>query len=86
YFVIVCFFYLSGDLQTLYPLDRWQRQICIRVSTKSVSWQHHLCVLQKRTSGKSYHSDNSGSGGGSSGGGFSGGGGSSGGGGASGRW
>ncbi|WP_216078818.1 hypothetical protein, partial [Shigella sonnei] len=54
--------------------------------TKSVSWQHHLCVLQKRTSGKSYHSDNSGSGGGSSGGGFSGGGGSSGGGGASGRW
>ena len=45
-----------------------------------------LCVLQKRASGKSYHSDNSGSGGGSSGGGFSGGGGSSGGGGASGRW
>ena len=45
-----------------------------------------LCVLQKRASGRSYHSDNSGSGGGSSGGGFSGGGGSSGGGGASGRW
>ena len=45
-----------------------------------------LCVLQKRASGKSYHSDNSGSDGGSSGGGFSGGGGSSGGGGASGRW
>ncbi|MDF1286594.1 hypothetical protein P1U22_20100, partial [Escherichia coli] len=55
--------------------------------TKSVSWQHHrLCVLQKKASGRSYHSDNSGSGGGSSGGGFSGGGGSSGGGGASGRW
>lgn len=45
-----------------------------------------LCVLQKKASGRSYHSDNSGSGGGSSGGGFSGGGGSSGGGGASGRW
>ena len=45
-----------------------------------------LCVLQKKASGSSYHSDNSGSGGGSSGGGFSGGGGSSGGGGASGRW
>lgn len=44
-----------------------------------------LCVLQKRASGRSYHSDNSGSAGGS-GGGFSGGGGSSGGGGASGRW
>ncbi|HDS8442882.1 TPA: YgcG family protein, partial [Escherichia coli] len=44
-----------------------------------------LCVLQKKASGRSYHSDNSGSGGGSSGGGFSGGGGSSGGGGASGR-
>ncbi|HDS8241768.1 TPA: YgcG family protein, partial [Escherichia coli] len=43
-----------------------------------------LCVLQKKASGRSYHSDNSGSGGGSSGGGFSGGGGSSGGGGASG--
>ncbi|HDV8553441.1 TPA: YgcG family protein, partial [Escherichia coli] len=42
-----------------------------------------LCVLQKKASGRSYHSDNSGSGGGSSGGGFSGGGGSSGGGGAS---
>ncbi|HCE4387405.1 TPA: YgcG family protein [Escherichia coli] len=41
-----------------------------------------LCVLQKKASGRSYHSDNSGSGGGSSGGG----GGSSGGGGASGRW
>ncbi|HDT5141482.1 TPA: YgcG family protein, partial [Escherichia coli] len=41
-----------------------------------------LCVLQKKASGRSYHSDNSGSGGGSSGGGFSGGGGSSGGGGA----
>ncbi len=41
-----------------------------------------LCVLQKKASGRSYHSDNSGSGGG----GFSGGGGSSGGGGASGRW
>ncbi|EJQ8080938.1 YgcG family protein [Escherichia coli] len=39
-----------------------------------------LCVLQKKASGRSYHSDNSGSGGGSSGGGFSGGGG------ASGRW
>ncbi|HDT1844567.1 TPA: YgcG family protein, partial [Escherichia coli] len=39
-----------------------------------------LCVLQKKASGRSYHSDNSGSGGGSSGGGFSGGGGSSGGG------
>lgn len=38
-----------------------------------------LCVLQKKASGRSYHSDNSGSGGGSSGGGFSGGGGSSGG-------
>ncbi|WP_139141147.1 TPM domain-containing protein, partial [Escherichia coli] len=36
-----------------------------------------LCVLQKKASGRSYHSDNSGSGGGSSGGGFSGGGGSS---------
>ncbi|HDW0711439.1 TPM domain-containing protein, partial [Escherichia coli] len=35
-----------------------------------------LCVLQKKASGRSYHSDNSGSGGGSSGGGFSGGGGS----------
>ncbi|HDV8796047.1 TPA: YgcG family protein, partial [Escherichia coli] len=34
-----------------------------------------LCVLQKKASGRSYHSDNSGSGGGSSGGGFSGGGG-----------
>ncbi|HDP1445810.1 TPA: YgcG family protein [Escherichia coli] len=45
-----------------------------------------LCVLQKKASGRSYHSDNSGSGGGSSGGGFSGGGGSSDGGGASGRW
>ncbi len=45
-----------------------------------------LCVLQKKASGRSYHSDNSGSDGGSSGGGFSGGGGSSGGGGASGRW
>ncbi|QMI36622.1 TPM domain-containing protein [Escherichia fergusonii] len=45
-----------------------------------------LCVLQKKASGRSYHSDNSSSGGGSSGGGFSGGGGSSGGGGASGRW
>ncbi len=45
-----------------------------------------LCVLQKKASGRSYHSDNSGSGGGSSGGGFSCGGGSSGGGGASGRW
>ncbi|EII6407906.1 YgcG family protein [Escherichia coli] len=45
-----------------------------------------LCVLQKKASGRSYHSDNSGSGGGSSGGGFSGGGDSSGGGGASGRW
>lgn len=45
-----------------------------------------LCVLQKKASGRSYHSDNSGSGDGSSGGGFSGGGGSSGGGGASGRW
>ncbi len=45
-----------------------------------------LCVLQKKASGRSYHSDNSGSGGGSSGGGLSGGGGSSGGGGASGRW
>lgn len=45
-----------------------------------------LCVLQKKASGRSYHSDNSGSGGGSSGGGFSGGGGSSGGSGASGRW
>lgn len=45
-----------------------------------------LCVLQKKASGRSYHSDNSGSGGGSSGGGFSGEGGSSGGGGASGRW
>ena len=45
-----------------------------------------LCILQKKASGRSYHSDNSGSGGGSSGGGFSGGGGSSGGGGASGRW
>ncbi|EFH9313114.1 YgcG family protein [Escherichia coli] len=45
-----------------------------------------LCVLQKKASGRSYHSDNSGSGGGSSGGGFSGGGASSGGGGASGRW
>ncbi|EKK1678565.1 TPA: YgcG family protein [Escherichia coli] len=45
-----------------------------------------LCVLQKKASGRSYHSDNSGSGGGSSGGGFSGGGGSSGCGGASGRW
>ncbi len=45
-----------------------------------------LCVLQKKASGRSYHSDNSGSGGGSSGGGFSGGGGSFGGGGASGRW
>lgn len=45
-----------------------------------------LCVLQKKASGRSYHSDNSGSGGGSSGGGFSGGGGSSGGGGTSGRW
>ena len=45
-----------------------------------------LCVLQKKASGRSYHSDNRGSGGGSSGGGFSGGGGSSGGGGASGRW
>ena len=45
-----------------------------------------LCVLQKKASGRSYHSDNSGYGGGSSGGGFSGGGGSSGGGGASGRW
>lgn len=45
-----------------------------------------LCVLQKKASGRSYHSDNSGSGGGSSGGGFSGGGGSSGGGGASGSW
>ena len=45
-----------------------------------------LCVLQKKASGRSYHSDNSGSCGGSSGGGFSGGGGSSGGGGASGRW
>lgn len=45
-----------------------------------------LCVLQKKASGRSYHSDNSGSGGGSSGVGFSGGGGSSGGGGASGRW
>ena len=45
-----------------------------------------LCVLQKKASGRSYHSDNSGSGGGSSGGGFSGGGGSTGGGGASGRW
>lgn len=45
-----------------------------------------LCVLQKKASGRSYHSNNSGSGGGSSGGGFSGGGGSSGGGGASGRW
>ena len=45
-----------------------------------------LCVLLKKASGRSYHSDNSGSGGGSSGGGFSGGGGSSGGGGASGRW
>lgn len=45
-----------------------------------------LCVLQKKASGRSYHSDNSGSGGGSSGGGFSGGAGSSGGGGASGRW
>ena len=45
-----------------------------------------LCVLQKKASGRSYHSDNSGSGCGSSGGGFSGGGGSSGGGGASGRW
>lgn len=33
-----------------------------------------LCVLQKKASGRSYHSDNSGSGGGSSGGGFSGGG------------
>lgn len=32
-----------------------------------------LCVLQKKASGRSYHSDNSGSGGGSSGGGFSGG-------------
>ncbi|WP_224161950.1 TPM domain-containing protein, partial [Escherichia coli] len=31
-----------------------------------------LCVLQKKASGRSYHSDNSGSGGGSSGGGFSG--------------
>lgn len=45
-----------------------------------------LCVLQKRASGRSYHSDNSGSAGGSDSGGFSGGGGSSGGGGASGRW
>ena len=45
-----------------------------------------LCVLQKKASGRSYHSDNSGSGGGSRGGVFSGGGGSSGGGGASGRW
>ncbi len=45
-----------------------------------------LCVLQKKASGRSYHSDTRGSGGGSSGGGFSGGGGSSGGGGASGRW
>ncbi|MBY8565473.1 hypothetical protein KXZ46_09600, partial [Escherichia coli] len=52
--------------------------------TKSVSWQHHL--LQKRASGRSYHSDNSGSAGGSDSGGFSDGGGSSGGGGASGRW
>lgn len=45
-----------------------------------------LCVLQKKASGRSYHSDNSGSAGGSDSGGFSGGGGSSGGGGASGRW
>ncbi len=45
-----------------------------------------LCVLQKKASGRSYHSDNSGSGGGSSGGGFSGGGGGFWGGGASGRW
>ncbi|MCK2365203.1 hypothetical protein MZD99_17615, partial [Escherichia coli] len=45
-----------------------------------------LCVLQKRASGRSYHSDNSGSAGGSDSGGFSGGGGSSGGGGASSRW
>ncbi|HEA1140963.1 TPA: YgcG family protein, partial [Escherichia coli] len=45
-----------------------------------------LCVLQKRASGRSYHSDNSGSAGGSDSGGFSDGGGSSGGGGASGRW
>ena len=45
-----------------------------------------LCVLQKKASGRSYHSDSGSSGGGSSGGGFSGGGGSSGGGGASGRW
>ncbi|EHJ4093819.1 YgcG family protein [Escherichia fergusonii] len=45
-----------------------------------------LYVLQKKASGRSYHSDSGGSGGGSSGGGFSGGGGSSGGGGASGRW
>lgn len=44
-----------------------------------------MCTSEK-ASGRSYHSDNSGSGGGSSGGGFSGGGGSSGGGGASGRW
>lgn len=45
-----------------------------------------LCVLQKRASGRSYHSDNSGSAGGSDSGRFSGGSGSSGGGGASGRW
>ncbi|MBW6087524.1 hypothetical protein HTS61_17265 [Escherichia coli] len=33
-----------------------------------------MCTSEKKASGRSYHSDNSGSGGGSSGGGFSGGG------------
>ncbi|TGW40638.1 hypothetical protein E5P20_11030 [Escherichia coli] len=68
------------------PSTKPARRVGERVSDFGFDQQGRLCVLQKRASGRSYHSDNSGSAGGSDSGGFSGGGGSSGGGGASGRW